>query len=142
MLDDAVVFNADRSAGPRQAVLFPTELTPDRIENSFASPDTLSGEAYSNGTPDIGVGSSTATPTAGAGTLAYLWSRIDGGADAWTISNPSSASTAFAASNVSPGEFRSATFSCTVTGPGGVTATTNAVNATAFNHGGSGGFIP
>ena len=42
VLDDAMVFNADRSAGPRQAVLFPTELTPDRIENSFASPDTLS----------------------------------------------------------------------------------------------------
>ncbi len=42
VLEDAVVFNADRGAGPRQAVLFPTELTPDRIENSFASPDTLS----------------------------------------------------------------------------------------------------
>ncbi len=42
VLEDAVSFNADRSAGPRQAVLFPTELTPDRIENSFASPDTLS----------------------------------------------------------------------------------------------------
>ena len=42
VLEDAVVFNADRSAGPRQAVLFPTELTPDRIETSFASPDTLS----------------------------------------------------------------------------------------------------
>ncbi len=42
VLEDAVVFNADRSAGPRQTILFPTELTPDRIENSFASPDTLS----------------------------------------------------------------------------------------------------
>jgi lipopolysaccharide export system permease protein len=42
VMEDAVAFNADRSAGPRQAVLFPTELTPDRIENSFASPDTLS----------------------------------------------------------------------------------------------------
>ncbi|MBD0271325.1 MAG: LPS export ABC transporter permease LptG [Acetobacteraceae bacterium] len=42
VLEDAIAFNADRSAGPRQAVLFPTELTPDRIENSFASPDTLS----------------------------------------------------------------------------------------------------
>ena len=42
VLEDAMVFNADRSAGPRQAILFPTELTPDRIENSFASPDTLS----------------------------------------------------------------------------------------------------
>jgi lipopolysaccharide export system permease protein len=42
VLEDAVAFNADRSAGPRQALIFPTELTPDRIENSFASPDTLS----------------------------------------------------------------------------------------------------
>ena len=42
VLEDAVAFNADRSAAPRQALLFPTELTPVRIENSFASPDTLS----------------------------------------------------------------------------------------------------
>jgi lipopolysaccharide export system permease protein len=42
VLEDAVAFNADRSAAPRQALLFPTELTPARIENSFASPDTLS----------------------------------------------------------------------------------------------------
>jgi len=37
-----MTFNADRSAGPRQTITFPTDLTPDRIENSFASPDTLS----------------------------------------------------------------------------------------------------
>lgn len=42
VLEDSVTFNADRSAGTRQALSFPTELTPDRIENSFASPDTLS----------------------------------------------------------------------------------------------------
>ena len=42
MLSEAVTFNADRSAGPKQTLTFPTELTPDRIENSFASPDTLS----------------------------------------------------------------------------------------------------
>jgi lipopolysaccharide export system permease protein len=42
VLEDAVTFNADRSAGPRQDLSFPTDLTPDRIENSFASPDTLS----------------------------------------------------------------------------------------------------
>ena len=42
-LEEAVTFGADRGgAGPRQAISFPTELTPDRIENSFASPDTLS----------------------------------------------------------------------------------------------------
>jgi lipopolysaccharide export system permease protein len=42
VLEDAVTFGADRSAGPRETLQFPTELTPDRIENSFASPDTLS----------------------------------------------------------------------------------------------------
>ena len=42
VLEDSVTFNADRSAGARQTLTFPTELTPGRIENSFASPDTLS----------------------------------------------------------------------------------------------------
>ena len=42
VLADAVTFNADRSAGPKQTLTFPTDLTPDRIEDSFASPDTLS----------------------------------------------------------------------------------------------------
>ncbi len=42
VLEEAVTFNADRTAGPRRTISFPTELTPDRIENSFASPDTLS----------------------------------------------------------------------------------------------------
>ncbi|MBV1797454.1 LPS export ABC transporter permease LptG [Siccirubricoccus sp. G192] len=42
LLEEAVTFNADHSAGPRQDLSFPTDLTPDRIENSFASPDTLS----------------------------------------------------------------------------------------------------
>ena len=42
VLADAITFNADRSAGPKQTLTFPTDLTPDRIEDSFASPDTLS----------------------------------------------------------------------------------------------------
>jgi lipopolysaccharide export system permease protein len=42
VLDDAVSFNADRTVTPRQTLTFPTELTPDRIEDSFATPDTLS----------------------------------------------------------------------------------------------------
>jgi lipopolysaccharide export system permease protein len=41
-LDGAMVFGADRMAGAPQSLDFPTELTPERIENSFASPDTLS----------------------------------------------------------------------------------------------------
>jgi lipopolysaccharide export system permease protein len=40
--DGATVFGADRVAGAPQSLDFPTELTPERIENSFASPDTLS----------------------------------------------------------------------------------------------------
>jgi lipopolysaccharide export system permease protein len=40
--DGAMIFGADRVAGTPQSFDFPTELTPERIENSFASPDTLS----------------------------------------------------------------------------------------------------
>jgi lipopolysaccharide export system permease protein len=40
--EGAMVFGAERVAGAPQNLDFPTELTPERIENSFASPDTLS----------------------------------------------------------------------------------------------------
>ena len=40
--EGAVVFGAERVAGAPQRIDFPTELTPERIENSFATPDTLS----------------------------------------------------------------------------------------------------
>ena len=40
--DGAIVFGAERVAGAPQNLDFPTELTPERIENSFATPDTLS----------------------------------------------------------------------------------------------------
>jgi len=41
VLEDAVTFGEDRVAGPAQRIALPTELTPDRIEDSFASPETL-----------------------------------------------------------------------------------------------------
>lgn len=41
ILEGAVVFGADRVASPPRTLEFPTELTPERIEDSFASPDTL-----------------------------------------------------------------------------------------------------
>ena len=40
--EGAMVFGADRVAGAPQNLDFPTELTSERIENSFATPDTLS----------------------------------------------------------------------------------------------------
>jgi len=40
--EGAVVFGAERVASAPQDLDFPTELTPERIENSFATPDTLS----------------------------------------------------------------------------------------------------
>ncbi|MBO1076958.1 LPS export ABC transporter permease LptG [Roseomonas marmotae] len=42
MLRNAVSFGANRQPGPPQTLVLPTQLTPDRIEESFASPDTLS----------------------------------------------------------------------------------------------------
>jgi lipopolysaccharide export system permease protein len=41
VLEDAVVFGADRQASPPTRLTLPTELTPGRIEYSFASPETL-----------------------------------------------------------------------------------------------------
>ncbi|GGG24248.1 LPS export ABC transporter permease LptG [Caldovatus sediminis] len=42
VLDEAVAFGADRAPAPPRPLDLPTELTPSRIEDSFASPDTLS----------------------------------------------------------------------------------------------------
>lgn len=42
IIADAVVFGADRLPAPAQRLEFPTDLTPARIQDSFASPDTLS----------------------------------------------------------------------------------------------------
>ena len=42
LLTDAVLFGPDRLPAPPILLTLPTDLTPDRIENSFASPDTLS----------------------------------------------------------------------------------------------------
>ncbi|WP_439599214.1 LPS export ABC transporter permease LptG [Falsiroseomonas sp.] len=41
VMEEAVSFGADRMAGPPARVSLPTELTPDRIQDSFASPETL-----------------------------------------------------------------------------------------------------
>jgi lipopolysaccharide export system permease protein len=40
--EGAVVFGTDRMASAPRSLDFPTELTPERVENSFATPDTLS----------------------------------------------------------------------------------------------------
>jgi len=42
VLENAVAFGTDRQAAPTRTFRLVTELTPDRIEDSFASPDTLS----------------------------------------------------------------------------------------------------
>lgn len=41
VLEQAVTFRQDRTAIPARTLELPTELTPERIEDSFASPDTL-----------------------------------------------------------------------------------------------------
>jgi lipopolysaccharide export system permease protein len=41
VIEEAVAFGADRLASPPRRLELPTELTPDRIEDSFASPETL-----------------------------------------------------------------------------------------------------
>ncbi len=41
VLEDAIRFGPDRRAGPPERISLPTELTAGRIEDSFASPETL-----------------------------------------------------------------------------------------------------
>ncbi|MGG5887806.1 LPS export ABC transporter permease LptG [Falsiroseomonas sp. HC035] len=41
VMEAAVSFGADRMAAPPARIALPTELTPDRIQDSFASPETL-----------------------------------------------------------------------------------------------------
>jgi lipopolysaccharide export system permease protein len=41
VLENATPFGADRRAGPPERIALPTELTANRIEESFASPETL-----------------------------------------------------------------------------------------------------
>jgi lipopolysaccharide export system permease protein len=41
VMEAAVSFGADRMAAPPVRISLPTELTPDRIQDSFASPETL-----------------------------------------------------------------------------------------------------
>lgn len=42
VLENAVTFSQDRTGTAPRTIELPTELTPERIEDSFASPDTLS----------------------------------------------------------------------------------------------------
>lgn len=42
MIADAVTFGSDRMPSPARRIELPTDLTPARIQDSFASPDTLS----------------------------------------------------------------------------------------------------
>ncbi|MBW6397795.1 LPS export ABC transporter permease LptG [Roseomonas sp. HJA6] len=42
VIPDAITFGSDRVPSPAQRMELPTELTPGRIQDSFASPDTLS----------------------------------------------------------------------------------------------------
>jgi hypothetical protein len=58
----------------------------------------------------------TATATGAVGTPTYLWTRTDGGAQAWTINSPTAATTTFG-TTCSPTDEFVATFKCTVTDP-------------------------
>ena len=97
-----------------------------KVAQSFAPPITLnvapfsvSGTGDSNGTIQITSGIATATPTGGTAPYTYAWTKVSG--DTMTVTNSTSASTAFRAS-VGPGDSRSATYRCTVTDKNGLSA--------------------
>ena len=100
-----------------------------------ASASVGSVVGYGNSIASIGIttNSVTATAVGGTGPYSYAWTRTDGGADAWTISTASAATTSFRASAVPPSDTHTATFICTVTDANGVTAATSAVSASSTN---------
>lgn len=75
----------------------------------------------------------TATPTGGTGPFNYLWS---GSGSPWTITNPTSPSTAFRAAAVPPADSVVGSFSCAVTDANGNVVNSGAVSAEASNFGG------
>lgn len=100
-----------------------------------ASASVSSVEGYGNSITSIGIttASVTATPTGGTAPYTYAWTRTDGGADAWTITTPTAATTSFRATAVLPSDNQTATFICTVTDANGRTAATSAVSASSTN---------
>ena len=75
----------------------------------------------------------TATPTGGTGPFTYLWSGVGAG---WTITNPTSPSTALRADSVPPADGLSTSAACAVTDVNGNTVVSSAVAAEVYNFGG------
>ena len=79
--------------------------------SATAFPDFVVGSTSSHGAATVNTNTTTVTPSP-PGAATYSWGS--GGAG-WTVLNPSSASTAFRYSGLSPGDSQSTTFTCTVT---------------------------
>jgi hypothetical protein len=90
------------------------------------------GFAASSLTRTITTSPTTVTAIGAVGTITYAWTRTDGGSHAWTINNPSSATTTFS-TLCGAGSSVSATFDCVVTDSAGQSATTATVTATCEN---------
>lgn len=97
-----------------------------KVAQSFAPPITLNVTPSSvSGTGDaispilITSSTATATPTGGTAPYTYAWTKVSG--DTMTVTNSTSASTAFRTS-VGPGDVKTATYRCTVTDKNGLTA--------------------
>lgn len=117
----------------------------DRLIYSTASPLSLSASPteVSGGTPGgspATTDSTTATPADGTAPYTYAWTLVSyTAATAPTVLSPTSATTQFRQTGISPNDTVTATFRCTVTDALSNTATTD-VLAIFFDY--SGGVIP
>ena len=96
----------------------------------------VSGYANSSSAADVTTQGAGVTVTGGASPFTYLWARTDAGPHGWTISNPTASFTYFTCVAVDPFDPQTASFACTVTDPGGTTALSDTVTASANNLGG------
>lgn len=82
----------------------------------------------------------TATVAGAIGTLAYAWTRTDGGAQPWTITDAADATTEFS-TNCDQGQQFIATFICTVTDQAGQVLASDPVTADCANIYYGGGYV-
>lgn len=79
--------------------------------SATASPDVVVGSTSSHGAVAVSTNATTVTPNP-PGSATYSWGS---GGSGWTVLNPSSATTAFRYSGLTPGDSQNTTFTCTVT---------------------------
>ncbi len=101
-------------------------VNPAQVEGTYSG--------TSSAPQNIATALTMASGSGGRAPYTYAWSQFGASPYTWTITAPTSASTAFTAGSVGPGASADALFFCTVTDASGATAASGLVSAIANNN--------